>query len=112
MAKIDLITLSGLTASDGSIISSGATIKFSTNFEIGNTNVRVYPQIFRNRELFELGFKHVEVTKETLPDDIYIQTLTEEEYYVLTPQKLYEIVRDWLNNYYGGEFVEINIILD
>ena len=110
MAKIDLITLSALTASDGSVISSGATIKFATNFELGNTNVRVFPQIWRNRELFDTGFTSIQVTNETLPDDILIVGLTDEEFYNLTPSAIYGIVRDWLNNYYGEDIIEIRII--
>ena len=111
MAKIDLITLSGLTASDGSIIASGATIKFSTNFEIGTTNIRIFPKIWRNRELFDMGYKNVQVTNETLPDDIYIRDIPVDEFYILTPQKLYEIVRDWLNDYYGVDIIKLEIIL-
>lgn len=110
MAKIDLITLSGLTASDGSMIASGATIKFQTIFDIGTIQVKVYPKIWRNRELFESGYTSIQVTNETLPDDVTITSLTEEEYYVLTPQKLYEIVRDWLNDFYGVDIIEIQII--
>ena len=108
--KIDLITTSGLTASDGSIIASGATIKFSTFFEIGTTNVRVYPRIYRNRELFEEGYKNVEIDNNILPDDVYITSLSVDDYYTLTPYKLYEIVRDWLNNFYGTEIIELKII--
>jgi len=111
MAKIDLITLTGLTASDGSVIASGATIKFSTNFEIGTTNIRVFPKIWRNRELFESGFTSIQVISEELPDDIYLMDIPEEEYYILTPHKLYEMVRDWLNNYYGADIIELQIIV-
>jgi len=110
MAKIDLITLTGLTASDGSLIASGATIKFDSEFKIGDTNVRVYPKIWRNRELFDSGYTSIQVTNETLPDDIYITSLTEEEYYTLTPLQLYEIVRDLLNGFYGADIIELQII--
>ena len=34
MAKIDIITLTGLTATDGSMITSGATVKFLSEFQI------------------------------------------------------------------------------
>jgi len=109
MAKIDLITLSGLTASDGSIIASGATIKFRTEFAIGVTNVRVFPQIWRNRELFDTGFTSIQVTNETLPDDILIEGLTDEQFYNLTPATIYGMVRDWLNAYYGEDIIEVSI---
>jgi len=109
MAKIDLITLTGLTASDGSIIASGATIKFESVFKIGTTVVKAYPKIWRNREVFEMGFSSIGVTYETLPDDITLTNITEEEFYVLTPQVLYEKVRDWLNDYYGADIIELEI---
>ena len=109
MAKIDLITLSGLTASDGSIIASGATIKFESVFKIGTTVVKVYPKIWRNRELFETGYTSIQFTNETLPDDITISNISEEQFYTLTPQILYEIVRDWLNTFYGADIIEIEI---
>lgn len=110
MAKIDLITTSGLTASDGSIIASGATIKFQSVFQIGTTLVKAYPKIWRNRELFESGYTNIQVTNEVLPDDITITGLSEEEFYSLTPEKLYVHVKDILNNFYGQEMVEIQII--
>lgn len=109
MAKIDLITLSGLSASDGSVIASGATVKFATKFEIGDTDVRIFPKIWRNRELFDTGFTSIQVTNETLPDDILIEGLTDEQFYNLTPATIYGMVRDWLNNYYGEDIIEVSI---
>ena len=109
MAKIDLITLSALTASDGSVIASGATVKFATKFEIGNTTVRVFPQIWRNRELFDTGYTSIHVLNETLPDDIRIDGLTDEQFYNLTPATIYGLVRDWLNNYYGADIIDVSI---
>ena len=108
MAKIDLITTSGLTASDGSIIASGATIKFESVFKIGTTNVKVYPKIWRNRELFETGYTNIQVTNEVLPDDLTLG-FTEEQFYTLTPQVLYEHVRDTINAIHGADIVELEI---
>jgi len=107
MAKIDLITLTGLTATDGSVIASGATIKFSSEFQIRSTDVMVRPKIFRNRELFEMGFHSVGTNE--IPNELILK-LTEEDFYVLTPAKLYEKVRDYLNTWYGADIFEINII--
>jgi hypothetical protein len=112
MAKIDLITLTGLTASDGSLIASGATIKFESVFKIGTTVVKAYPKIWRNRELFESGYTNIQVTNEVLPDDITLNDFTEEEFYTLTPQMLYEKVRDVLNGFYGEEIIELQIIVE
>lgn len=110
--KIDLLTVSALTASDGSVIASGATIKFETYFEVGNTNVRVFPKIYRSRELFELGYSPITMNDQDFPKELYIQTLTENDFYTLTPQTLYTIVRDQINNFYGGSICNINIIED
>jgi len=107
MAKIDLITLTGFTAVDGSIIASGATIKFSSEFQIRSTDIMIRPKVYRNRELFDIGYENVE-TNEILNE--FVLNVPEEEFYVLTPAKLYEKVRDYLNNWYGAYMFEINII--
>lgn len=111
MAKIDLITLSALTSSDGSIIASGATVKFSSEFMVGNTNIIIRPVIYRNRELFEDGYSPVGISEEIIPYD-FILTIPEEEYYVLTPTILYGHVGDYLNNLMGVDMFEVNIITD
>ena len=110
MAKIDIITLSALTASDGSIIANGATVKFQTIFNIGSISVKVYPKIWRNRELFESGFTDIQVSNEVLPDDITLSAWTEEEFYNLTPLALYQEVTKYLNGLYDTDYFEIQII--
>jgi hypothetical protein len=107
MAKIDLITLTGFTATDGSIIASGATIKFSSEFQIRSTDVMVRPKVFRSRELFDMGYQNVNTDE--IPNE-FIVRLAEEEFYVLTPARLYEIVRDYLNMRYGANVFEIKYI--
>ena len=107
MNTLELITTSGLTASDGSIITSGATIKFQVVFNIGTIKIKIYPKIYRSVKLFYEGYKNVPINKEILPDDITIDSLTVDEYYNLTTQILYEIVKDWLNNYYGADIVKV-----
>ena len=107
MAKIDIITLTGLTAIDGSLIASGATIKFETLFFIGTTDIEIRPRVFRSRELFENGFQWVKAIE--LPTD-FRMSVPEEEYYTLTPQAIYEKVKDYLNNLFGVDVFEINII--
>ena len=106
MAKIDIITLSAFTASDGSLLASGATVKFSSEFMIGNTDIIVRPKAWRNRELFEDGFDSVG-TKE-IPQELYLQ-VPEEEYYTLTPTLLYEYVKDELNAELGADVFEVVI---
>ena len=107
MAKIDIITLTGLTASDGSIIASGATVKFDSEFMAASTDIRIILQIYRNRELFELGFSSTQIPEETLPYD-FILNIPEEEYYVLTPAILYQEVCEYLNTLIPNAF-EIKI---
>jgi len=107
MAKIDILTLTGLTATDGSIISSGATIKFASEFQVANTDIIIRPKVYRNRELFDMGYQNVETND--LPFDFIIQ-IPEEEYYVLTPTILYQKVCDYLNGLFGGDVFEVQII--
>jgi len=107
MAKIDLITLTGFTATDGSLIASGATVKFNSEFFAQNNDVLIRPKVYRSRELFDMGFK--EVYTDDIPNHFTL-TLTEEDLYTLTPAVLYEKVRDYLNNLFGEDVFEINII--
>jgi len=106
MAKIDIITLTGFTASDGSALLSGATVKFSSEFQIGNTSIIVRPKAWRSRELFEAGYASVP-TRE-IPKELVL-TVPEDEYYVLTPAALYEYVKDELNSEMGDVFFDVFI---
>ena len=108
MAKIDIITLSGITASDGSEIASGATVKFDSEFYAASTDIKITPLVYRNRELFEMGYGSIRIPEETLPYD-FILTIPEEEYYVLTPAILYQEVCDYLNTLHPDCF-EVKII--
>ena len=110
MAKIDIITLSGITASDGSVIASGATVKFDSEFYAASTDIRIMLKVYRNRELFELGYGGVQIPEETLPYD-FILTIPKEEFYVITPTILYQKVCDYLNTLIPDMF-EVNIITE
>jgi len=107
MAKIDIITLTGFTATDGSVIASGATIKFSSEFSIRTTDIMIRPKVYRNREHFDLGYDEVR-TNEVLNE--FTLRLPEEEFYVLTPMILYQKVCDYLNNWIGVNVFELKII--
>lgn len=96
MAKIDIITLSATTAADGSILASGATVKFDSEFHAANTDIRIMLRVYRNRELFEAGYSNVPISQETIPYD-FILSVLEEEYYLMTPAILYNHVCDYLN---------------
>lgn len=108
MAKIDILTLTGFTATDGSFIASGATIKFTSEFQVANTDIIIRPKVFRNRELFDMGYSNVE-TNEII--DEFVLTIPEEEYYVLTPAILYQEVCEYLNSIAGVEKFKIKIII-
>lgn len=107
MAKIDLITLTGFTAVDGSVVQSGATIKFDSEFHACSNNVIIRFKVYRNRELFEAKYSEVKTIE--IPNDILI-AFTEEDLYTLTPAVLYSKVRDYLNNYFGDNVVEVRVI--
>ncbi|MFW6377059.1 MAG: hypothetical protein ACOCZ5_00290 [bacterium] len=107
--KIDIISLTGLTSTDGSIVASGATIKFETIFRAGSGNIQFILMVYRNRELFENGYRNIDVIE--LPTD-FNKTLPDDIYYTITPFQIYEIVKDHLNNILGGEYFEIQIIED
>lgn len=111
MAKIDIITLSGITASDGSLIASGATVKFNSEFFAASTDIQITLQVYRNRQLFEGGFNSISIPEEILPYD-FMLSVPEEEYYVLTPADLYFRVCEYLNSLGIEDLFEIKIITD
>ena len=106
MIKIDIISLTGLTATDGSIVTSGATIRFDTSFFNGTNRINIRPLVYRNRQLFDGGYRNIKVFE--IPSDFEIE-IPDEEYYVITPQLLFEKVKDELNNMLGGECFDIQI---
>lgn len=110
MTKIDIITLSGITASDGSVVASGATIKFDSEFLAATTDIKITPKLYRNRELFDAGYNNVILPEDIIPYDFILQ-IPIEEYYVLTPATLYQKVCDYLNTLIVGMF-EVKIITD
>ena len=109
MAKIDILTLTGLTAGDGSIIASGATIKFDSDFTSSTTDIKITPKVYRNREVFEMGYWSTPVMEDVIPYD-FMLSIPEEEYYVLTPMKLYDEVCEYLNNWFGADVFIVEII--
>ena len=107
MSKIDIISLTGLTAVDGSVVTSGATIKFGSVFYSGSNQVKITPLVYRSRELFEMGYSSVRVS--TIPYEFNLN-IPNEEFYVMTPQILYEKVKNELNDLLGGECFDVQII--
>ena len=109
MIKIDIVSLSGLTAVDGSSVEAGAVIRFETTFFNGVSGANIRLEVYRSRELFEAGFQSVRVLE--LPFDFNL-VIPDEEFYVMTPQMLYEKVKDELNNIVGGDYFEISITFE
>jgi hypothetical protein len=107
MAKIDLITLTGFTAIDGSTITSGATVKFNSEFSVKSTNILIKPKVYRSRELFDANFDAVLSIE--IPKEFYLQ-VSEEEFYTITPAILYQKVCDYLNTWFGVNAFEVKII--
>lgn len=111
MAKIDIITLTGFTAGDGSVLASGATVKFGSEFHVATTEIMITPKVYRNRELFDLGYQNVPMLEEIIPYDFTLN-IPEEEFYVLTPADLYGVVCEYLNELHGAELFEVKIITE
>jgi len=103
---VDIITLSGITASDGTTIEAGAVVKFDSEFYAGSSDIRVRPRIFRSREFFENGFDSVGTNKKI--GEFKIQ-LSNDDYYTLTPLNLYHHVANTLNEIFDGQIFEVSV---
>ena len=104
---IDIVLISGITASDGSIVDSGAIVKFSTEFPINSTNVLIRTEMYRSREIFEFGYRSIE--SNVIPSRFSI-SIPDEEFFTITPLVLFNKVKDYLNNHAGGDFFEIVVL--
>ena len=105
MTNIDIITLTGLTATDGSIIDAGAVIKFETEFPIGFAGFYARIKVYRNRTIFEAGYDGIYLhgIKDELIEDMGI------EFFNLTPTILYTKVAEFINAEYGATVCEVEI---
>lgn len=110
MAQIKLITVTGLTASDGSYIASGATIKFQTNIEIDGT-VRIYPKIYRDDIAYVSGYTSIYMRPDDFPDDVILIILDDNGLYNFTSQQLYTKAKNTLNTILGSIVVDIETII-
>lgn len=101
--KIDIVTLTGLTATDGSIIDAGAVIKFETIFPIGIAGFIARIKVYRNREIFEAGYDGISLYK--IEDEI--TQILGAEFFDLTPTVLNQRVAEHINAQYSdpdGDF--------
>lgn len=85
---------SGLTSSDGGLITSGI-LKFESRFLVGTTNVLIVPKLYRSRAIFEVGYKFIEILD--YPREFYLN-FTSEEFYLITPATLFAKVLEFMNN--------------
>ena len=107
--KIDLITLSGMTATDGSYVASGATVKIKFETSMENTQIVFHLRIYRSSEFYESGYTGIRVMD--LPEFIILEPSIG-EFYELTMLKIYEMMRDELNAHYEKYYFEIEITED
>jgi len=105
MGKIDLQSLLDVESGDGSIISSGAIVKFDSQFHIGSLEIITIPKMYRSRELFESGYTDVHCL--ALPPSINIEISSEDEFNQLTVLGLNERLRDYLNAIFEGLYFEV-----
>jgi hypothetical protein len=105
MTNIDIITLTGLTAVDGSILDTGAIIKFETEFPIGFAGFHARIKAYRNRAIFEAGYDGIYLhgIKDELIEDMGV------EFFNLTPTLLYTKVAEYINNHYEAIVCEVEI---
>lgn len=107
MKIVDIITISGLTATDGSSVDIGAIVKFESRFRIGVTHIQIKLKTFRSRDLFEKGYHPIELLG--IPTEFNIE-IDEEMFYEITPLNLFTIVKDELNNNYGKNVFDVETI--
>ena len=105
MTNIDIVTLTGLTAEDGSIVDAGAIIKFNTEFPIGFAGFQSMIRVYRSIETYNNGYDHVKlhgIDPETIQD-------LGEDFFNLTPTVLYTKVAEYINAYYEATVCEVEI---
>lgn len=103
ITKIDIFTLTGLTLADGSILDAGGVIKMETIFPIGinGFTTRIHP--YRSIDIFKAGYgpnKLLGIEDEKIFD-------MGDDFQYITMLKVYEIVVEYINDYYGAIVCEV-----
>lgn len=108
MAKVDLLLTSesGITASDGSIVTNGAILKFDAELEASSTKIKIFPKLYRNRKALENGYQNIILPESIIPYEFTIN-FTADRYYSLTLYDLYKKVGDYMNKLLGGDYFEL-----
>lgn len=108
MASISLRTITGMTASDGSEILSGATIKFQTILHPDGM-VEINPRIYRSEEAFASGYSFILMRDEEFPSNLNIANLNPDSMYSVTMTQLYNAARNNINGFLGGNYLAVFI---
>lgn len=98
--KKDIITLTGLTAEDGSIVTSGAHIALEIEIPISFDGYQARIKVFRNKQIFENGYQPVRILN--MEDELRKET-TED---ILT-SSIYDDVVTFINGQYENPVCEI-----
>ena len=104
---MDIFTVTGLTLTDGSILDSGAILKFSTEFPIGVDGYRFEIQPYRSREIFEAGYKPVEIMDFMTTGEIFVPNMSD-----INMIGLYHTVNNFINSQYDDIVSEVVIYQD
>jgi len=109
MAKIDIISKINLTTDDGGAVLSGATIKFSSLFHSGSNDIEISLEIYRSREIMELGFSSLKIKE--IPNRFKL-IINDDDFPTITPLVVYEMVKNKLNEFMEDDVFEIHITND
>jgi hypothetical protein len=95
----------GLTATDGGSVASGAYVIFSTRFPYRGLNYSVEILIYRSLAALDGGLSPIKVIE--IPEYFYTKNLTEQEFMGLTPVVIHDDVKAFLEGYVGVGNVDV-----
>ena len=98
--KKDIITLTGLTAEDGSIVASGAHIALEIEFPMNFQGYYARINVFRSKEIFENGYQPVRILN--IEDELMKET-TED----ILMSSIYDDVVIFINEQFDNPVCEI-----
>lgn len=105
--KIDIITLTGLTLADGSILDAGAVMKFTTEFPIGLDGYRFDISPYRSIEIYKAGYKPVEIMDFNIAGEILVDNMVD-----VNIMGIYHSVNNFINSQYPNAVSEVVIYVE
>lgn len=108
MASISLLTITGMTAADGSYVASGATVKFRTTIE-HTGGVRIETFVYRNETAYASGYTSFFLADAKFPKDFILIYLNPDQLYNFNIVQLYNRVRDMINQIMEVDIVDVFI---